>query len=738
MASFRGHASIGAAVSVILWVAAVCFARGEIPFAAGTGEPNDPYQIATAEQLIGMGQDPNLLDRHFILIADIDLAPGLPGGKVFNRAVIAPTADGTEPNAIFRGTAFSGAFDGNDHTISNLTVQGVNYLGLFGRISGSVKRLKLVNIEVSGAGHCIGGLMGYNAGDVIQCHGGGLVHGNTYVGGLVGVTSRTVTQCYSDGASTGNDRVGGLAGHNSGDIITSHSSSVVVGGGGRIGGLVGYNSARISASWSTGAVTGTDEYVGGLAGLNDRGSIIASCSTGSVNGNECVGGLVGGNDFGSIIAGYSTGRVVGANFVGGFAGYTQGDIVGSYSVGQIDGTAEYVGGFVGRCLGRTTACFWDIESSGTAKSGKGIGETTAQMQDIATFLAFGWDFVDETTNGTCDFWESSPGGYPQLLYCGGEGPVMPQGQGTPEEPYLIRDGRDLGTMWFKPSAHYRLEASVDLSGITWSTAVVPLFEGSFDGGGHAISNLRIRGRAYLGLFGKSEPKATISNLRLEAVDIEGTDQYVAGLVGYNRGGIAGVGSTGSVTGNHSIIGGLAGYNGDSITGCYSTCAVVGTNEYGDGSTGSNDDPGRPPGFGPGSAVGGLVGLNYGSIAMSYSNGPVSGTGGAIGGLVGNDHWGRIAASYSSGAVRGGMAVGGLVGVEYANVTRSSFWDITASGRAKSVCGTGKTTAEMQTAATFIDAGWDFESVWTICEGRDYPRLQWENVDCGDEPITGDQ
>ena len=62
-------------------------------FAGGTGEPNDPYQIATAEQLISIGSDPNLLDKHFILLNDIDLDPNLPGGRVFTQAVIAPSED---------------------------------------------------------------------------------------------------------------------------------------------------------------------------------------------------------------------------------------------------------------------------------------------------------------------------------------------------------------------------------------------------------------------------------------------------------------------------------------------------------------------------------------------------------------------------------------------------------------------------------------------------------------------
>jgi hypothetical protein len=48
--------------------------------------------------------------------------------------------------------------------------------------------------------------------------------------------------------------------------------------------------------------------------------------------------------------------------------------------------------------------------------------------------------------------------------------------------------------------------------------------------------------------------------------------------------------------------------------------------------------------------------------------------------------------------------------------------------------TGKTTAEMQTASTFLDTDWNFvgetangtEDIWWILEGKDYPRLWWED------------
>ena len=133
-------------------------------------------------------------------------------------------------------------------------------------------------------------------------------------------------------------------------------------------------------------------------------------------------------------------------------------------------------------------------------------------------------------------------------------------------------------------------------------------------------------------------------------------------------------------------------------------------------------------------VGGLVGENYqGTITTSYSSAEVGGIGQGVGGLVGENYWGSITNSYSTGVVSGtGESVGGLVGYNNGSIS-SSFWDIDTSGQLTSAGGTGKTTAEMQTASTFLDAGWDFvgetangtEDIWWILEGKDYPRLWWE-------------
>ncbi|GAI92300.1 unnamed protein product, partial [marine sediment metagenome] len=154
------------------------------------------------------------------------------------------------------------------------------------------------------------------------------------------------------------------------------------------------------------------------------------------------------------------------------------------------------------------------------------------------------------------------------------------------------------------------------------------------------------------------------------------------------------------------VGGLVGrnYNGI-IANCYSMANISG--EY---------------------TVGGLVGDNDGTIANCYSSGSASGDW-LIGGLVGENWYGTITNCYSTGSVSGNSAVGGLVGSGGKVV--NSFWDTQTSGQTSSDGGTGKTTAQMQTASTFV--GWGYDPVWTIDEQNDYPRLWWENAP--GEPIT---
>ncbi|MCU0963172.1 MAG: hypothetical protein MUF48_24020, partial [Pirellulaceae bacterium] len=458
---------------------------------------------------------------------------------------------------------------------------------------------------------------------------------------------------------------------------------------------------------------GTDWYVGGLVGVN-HGTISHCYSTDSVSGGEHgVGGLAGGN-FGYIVTSYSSGSVSGTRWdVGGLVGHNEGSIATSYSSGSVSGTGYTVGGLVGYNVSHFTmpgSSFWDIQTSGQIISAGGTGKTTAEMQNIETFLSAGWDFIDEVLNGTCDYWQIAPGDYPRLRYAAGNRPLMPEGRGTVEQPYLIRDARDLGSVWFEPLAHYRLAQSIDLSGITWSMAVIPSFGGSFDGSGYVISHLHIQGANLLGLFGGLGPTASVSKLGLEAVAISGTGR-AGGLAGGNEGNIVASYSNGSVSGTDYVIGGLVGSNNGSIVASCNSASVQGY-----------------------STVGGLVGENsFGHVAQCCSAGSVSGTD-DVGGLVGQNWAGSIATSYSTGLVKGThWYVGGLVGRSDGGGVTSGFWDTQTSGQTKSAGGTGKTTAEMQTAKTFLEASWDFvgetkngtNDIWWILEGKDYPKLWWE-------------
>ncbi len=139
-------------------------------YTGGSGTANDLYQIATAADLIALGETPEDYDKHFILTADIDLDPNLPGRKVFDKAVIGSYAD-----------PFTGVFDGNDQAISNMTIEGGGYLGLFEMLGSEaeVKNLGLVDVNITGSGEHVGGIAGNNrGGSITTCYCTGSVTGD--------------------------------------------------------------------------------------------------------------------------------------------------------------------------------------------------------------------------------------------------------------------------------------------------------------------------------------------------------------------------------------------------------------------------------------------------------------------------------------------------------------------------------------------------------------------------------
>jgi hypothetical protein len=349
---------------------------------------------------------------------------------------------------------------------------------------------------------------------------------------------------------------------------------------------------------------------------------------------------------------------------------------------------------------------------------------------------------------------------------------------------------------------YVLTANLDANSTGYSTYAgptannntgwIPLstFTGTFDGDGHSISDLVIyRNANRQGLFGNNS--GTVENLSVLAVSVEvhtGSRQGVGAVAGSNGGTIRNCFATGAVKNSYSGQGGIAGWNdGGTIVACHASVAVTGESGQTGGLVGSamggtiTDSSASGTVVG-GSSVGGFVGYvstTAGTISGCKATGNVSGVS-AVGGFVGQQYvtGSLIENSYASGSVTrlsgsdDDTYIGGFAGrnrtgtlddcystgsVHYADANdpnnkgfcgnngstiTNCFWDTTTSGQATSSGGTGKTTAQMKTLATFTDAGWDMVAIgdyvdetWYLDAGNDYPRLGWEYEEPA-EPLTG--
>jgi len=368
-------------IAILLIICSFSLAWADTKYGGGTGEPNDPYQIWDANHMQAIGADPNDWDKHFILMADIDLGQfdGKDGREKFN--VIALDVNDLEWG--FQGIPFTGLFDGNNKTISNFTYwsSSIDYIGLWGCVrSARIKNIGLIDPNIdAGTGSGVGSLAGcvYEGGTLTDCYAkGGSVVGNSAVGGLVGSnrSNTTITKCYVERVS--------------------------VSGVGGVGGLIG--EGNVSKCYATGNVRGED-FVGGLIGV---GNVSQCYATGNVEGVDEVGGLVG-MGLGTITNSYATGNVYGNWRVGGVAGHCGcNGMTRCYATGQVSGNS-LVGGLYGQryCIVGTIPpiqdCYWDIETSGElhrcgadtrGSCGSYYGKTTAQMHQQATFE--GWDFIN--------------------------------------------------------------------------------------------------------------------------------------------------------------------------------------------------------------------------------------------------------------------------------------------------------------------------------------------------------
>jgi hypothetical protein len=267
----------------------------------GDGSAENPFLVANIDDLKRVGSEKEgpggkwKRDKHYLQVADINLQ---------NESNWAPIG-GVD--------MFTGTYDGDGYTISNLTIVGGDErkVGLFAYLAfGTIQNVRLTGVSISGKAN-----VGAIAGEI--CYKGTIDH--CYV------NIKEITGGVTDGTGTG---VGGIAGLNFTGTI---SNCIVTGGkidgtGNGVGGVAGYHNEGIIEN----CYTTTDiiaHVAGGIAGDFSNGIVQYCYATGSVTGGERNGGIVGNMNptsttqncvaLNNMITGGSyadVGRVIGKNY----------------------------------------------------------------------------------------------------------------------------------------------------------------------------------------------------------------------------------------------------------------------------------------------------------------------------------------------------------------------------------------------------------------------------------------
>ena len=251
---------------------------------------------------------------------------------------------------------------------------------------------------------------------------------------------------------------------------------------------------------------------------------------------------------------------------------------------------------------------------------------------------------------------------------------------------------------FSTGKTFVMTEDIDLS--EYENLFIPIMDGTFDGGGHTITGIRLQEEmSDYGFFRYVGPNGTVANLTVEATVTSGEDQENIGIIaGDNKGTIRGCTSRGTLNGQTNV-GGIAGKN--ETTGTISRCGneaevdgkqatggITGYNEgtvsdcTNSGKVNTNQKVVKSTTNGEGSInisipnavtgmtaddrandTGGIAGYSEGSITYCKNEATIGyeRLGSATGGVVGRQK-GSLAYSDNSGVVYGHKDVGGIVGV----------------------------------------------------------------------------
>lgn len=686
--------------------------------------------------------------------------------------------DGIAWTPIGQSNAFFGIFDGKGHTIEGMTVNVTSgYAGLFGNVRGTVQSLRVTgSVTASGKVSAVGGIVGYSAGGTVQnCLSKVKItaEGNCRVGGVVGessskpndsTASSTVNLCWNEGTVTGGSgSTGGIVGTNSNGKVTNCANFGAVKGSSTAGGIVGIGTA--ANSYNLGDVTGAESgtygissraatnsyYLCKLNGAVEQKYIKDSSSeaqniTATTEDNKTVY-KVDGTELVELL---NKNRSTYTEWINKQAApYNPVHITrwdGSFEPG-VEGVITLVydpNGGEGAAVTEQQRVEGDTGSF-TIKSDTELGF----KHENGTFLGWSTNPYAKTADNSYDagITVSVEKNKSLTLYAVWS-PIW-AGSGTEAAPYEIPDVGKLTALQTQVNENgfsytgkwFRLTNNIDLNNEPWTPIGVDAlhsFGGSLDGGGKAISGLKVETNgACAGLFGSVRGAygvpVTMRDLTLKNGSVKFTSSgtsFSGGLVAIVEGGIAlelrnvvaenltvsgGISGSGGLLGNGPAVmtdchnrggsvtgryaGGLAGKGHTTLlnhvfTGCTNSAAVSGEKSAG-GMTGNE-------------------GQHNGSYTDCTNSGSISAAQGSASGIAAGGSYERCS---NSGAVTGkqaaGIASGGIkatfcsntgaiTGTEYAAgiLTNGGY-----GGVAEFCWNTGKVEASTPVKAFGILYGW---------------------------------
>lgn len=319
------------------------------------------------------------------------------------------------------------------------------------------------------------------------------------------------------------------------------------------------------------------------------------------------------------------------------------------------------------------------------------------------------NYINAERNGIIEFENAEGSTSVSVKQKKSDNPKFEAGNGTETEPYIIATAAQLDEVRNFPSACFELSKDIDLSSYlnSNSSGWTPIkdFTGKFDGKKHTIKGLWISLSSinnvglFANIYGYSDNKrASVSNLfvNISKKGITGGSQ-VGGICGsLSYGNIENCMVTGDISG-YRYVGGIVGYVeycevASNISQCASSGNIIAT----DG------------------GVGGILGYRYGSYSIEncYSIANVKAEGSYSSSVYGIGCSAKNC--YFAGTISG---TGDVYPIgEYKTNSYYDYEKTKISGKPGAL-----TTKQMKQQASF--QGWDFDKIWTIQEGVDYPKLR---------------